>query len=546
MYVIRVYACVVVMMLCMSCGTPEADRESALEDSYALLDAEIARSGVYEKEKEDRIGRLRLQCAGEDDEQLRTDIINSLIDEFAAYKSDSALYYINLNLRRPEILSKPGEYTRLLIKRADVFAHAGLFSDALSLMQKIPRDSLDSHESLLEDYYSTYCAAYQYLCEYANEHETARGHEQRRALYADSLSKVVDKASFNCILVTSESARDGNPEDAIKFLHTYLKKYPSGTREYSILASTLAYIYKITGEKEKYKRYLVASAISDVRGAVKENMSFREMATIMFEEGDIERAHRYLKKSIADANFYSALMRNTQSTKILPLIDDAYATLQNKLIGKLRAMIWIVSIISCILVITILFILKQFKSLHRANDRINSANEKLSALSEKLKTINDELRDSNRTKEQYAGLFMEYCSSAISTLRSYQQSLRILAAQGANRAVLLKKLESSEMADELLSNFYEKFDEAILNIYPSFVEKFNALLIPDYRVVLKSGELLNTELRLFALIRIGINDSPKIAHFLCCSISTVYTYRSKMRKRAIDPDNFENEVKEIG
>lgn len=95
MYVIRVYACVVVMMLCMSCGTPEADRESALEDSYALLDAEIARSGVYEKEKEDRIGRLRLQCAGEDDEQLRTDIINSLIDEFAAYKSDSALYYIN-------------------------------------------------------------------------------------------------------------------------------------------------------------------------------------------------------------------------------------------------------------------------------------------------------------------------------------------------------------------------------------------------------------------------------------------------------------------
>ena len=141
---------------------------------------------------------------------------------------------------------------------------------------------------------------------------------------------------------------------------------------------------------------------------------------------------------------------------------------------------------------------------------------------------------------------MEYCSSAISTLRSYQQSLRILAAQGANRAVLLKKLESSEMADELLRNFYEKFDEAILNIYPSFVEKFNALLIPDYRVVLKSGELLNTELRLFALIRIGINDSTKIAHFLCCSISTVYTYRSKMRKRAIDPDNFENEVKEIG
>ena len=199
-----------------------------------------------------------------------------------------------------------------------------------------------------------------------------------------------------------------------------------------------------------------------------------------------------------------------------------------------------------------LFILKQFNSVKRANSKVQQANEELSQLSEQLKDMNRKLEDRNtqladynRTKEEYVGLFMEYCSTAITTLKRYQQSLRVSAAQGGNRSALIKKLESSDVSEQLLKDFYVKFDEAILNIFPSFIEKFNALLLPNEQVVLKSGELLNTELRLFALIRIGIDDSAKIAEFLGCSISTVYTYRSKMRKRAIRPDDFEKEVKNV-
>lgn len=255
---------------------------------------------------------------------------------------------------------------------------------------------------------------------------------------------------------------------------------------------------------------------------------------------------------IADANFYSALMRNAQSSKMLPVIDEAYASSQNQLTGRLRTMVWVSSVLSCVLVIACVLILTQFKKLRRANRRVCAINGELSDLTEQLQSANDELekrnndlRDYNRTKEQYAALFMEYCQSAISTLLQYQQSLRVLAASGGSRTALLKKLESSATFEQLLKNFYAKFDEAILNIYPSFVEKFNSLLRPDDRMVMKSGELLNTELRLFALIRIGIDDSTKIAQFLRCSISTVYTYRSKIRKRAINPDRFEEDVKNI-
>ena len=255
---------------------------------------------------------------------------------------------------------------------------------------------------------------------------------------------------------------------------------------------------------------------------------------------------------IADANFYSAMMRNAQSSKMLPVIDEAYTSMQNRLTGRLRIMVWISSILSVFLILTLVFLLRQYKSLHKANERVSLANEELSAMSQLLRETNaelehrnNELHEYNRTKEQYAGLFMEYCSTAISTLQHYQQSLRVLAAQGGNRAALMKKLESSETGDGLLRNFYGRFDEAILNIYPSFVDKFNTLLKPEERVVLKSGELLNTELRLFALIRIGIDDSNQIAQFLRCSISTVYTYRSKMKKRALNPSDFESEVRNI-
>lgn len=548
----KIYILLFISLLLASCNKQKASVDPELQALYSELDREIANSRQYEIVKDNRIGELRKSYYFSHDENQKTEIINRLISEFDAYDADSALYYVSLNLHRPAINSMPGEHARLTMKRADILAHAGLFSDALAIMRKIQRESLDP--TLLEAYYSTYCAIYQYLSEYTSEHETALDNERLRTLYADSIRQVADPSSFNhMVYVMADKARSGDTQTAIVELSNYLKEYRLGSREYSILASSLAYIYKIAGQSNDYKRYIVLSAISDVKGAVKENMSFREVATFMFEDGEVERANRYLKKSIADANSYSALMRNAQSSKMLPVIDEAYSSLQGQLNGRLRSMVWVSSALSVVLVITILLILKQIKNLHRANAEVGNANKELSLLSDQLRQANieleeknNELKNYNHTKEQYAGLFMEYCSSAISTLQHYQKSLRVLVAQGGNRATLSKKLESTEVADQLLKNFYVKFDEAILNIYPSFVNKFNALLNPGEQIILKSGELLNTELRLYALVRIGIDDSAKIADFLRCSISTVYTYRSKMKKRAINPDSFENDVKNLG
>ena len=566
------YAIFIIMVLLAACAGKESEGESDLKSLYAELDSEIAGSDIYESAKENRISALRRRLGQTAEENAKSDIIDCLINEYEAYDADSALFYIGYGLHGARNVGDSRREILLNIRRADILAHAGLFSDALSVMERIPRRALDRAGE--EKYYSTYCAIYQYLSEYTNEHEPAAENERMRRLYVDSLSQAVSPESFDYLVnVVAERARSGNVDEAIALFENKLKGRSPGEREYSILASILAYLYKNKGNTYDYKRYLAMSAISDVKGAVKENMSFRELASTMFEDGDIERANRYLKKSIADANFYSAMMRNAQSGKMLPLIDEAYTAARDKLTSRLRLLVWISGILSVVLLLTVFMILKQMRSLRKAKDKVSRANEELCQMSDKLKEANTalqasntdlqslseelkqangqlaarnlELREYNRIKEQYAALFMEYCSSAISSLQHYQQTLRKLTLQGGNKAALLKKLESTETTDQMLKNFYGRFDEAILNIYPDFVDKFNGLLNPESQVVLKSGELLNTELRLFALIRIGIDDSAKIADFLRCSISTVYTYRSKMRKRAINPDTFEENVKNI-
>ncbi len=555
-----------------SCTGKESEKDIELKSLYAELDSEIAGCGVYDAAKENRIVGLKDELRHTAEETARAHIVDRLVREYEAYDADSALYYIGYGLREARMTGDENKEMLLNIKRADIFAHAGLFSDALSVMERIPHDKLD--KATKEKYYSAYCTIYQYLSEYTSDHEPAAENEKMRRIYVDSLSLVADPESFDYLVnVMTERARSGNVDETITLYEDKLKGYELGERNYSILASILAYLYKTKGNKEEYKRYLVLSAISDVKGAIKENMSFRELATIMFEDGDIERANRYLKKSIADANFYSAMMRNAQSGRLLPLIDEAYTAAKDQLTGRLRLMVWTTGALSLVLLLTVFMILKQMKSLRKAKDKVSKANDELSRMSEKLQDANSALEASNKDlkelseelkganqqlaaknlelseynviKEQYAALFMEYCSSAISSLQHYQQTLRKLTLQGGNKTALLKKLESTETADQMLKNFYGRFDEAILNIYPDFVEKFNALLNPDSQIVLKSGELLNTELRLFALIRIGIDDSAKIADFLRCSISTVYTYRSKMRKRAINPEKFEENVKNI-
>ena len=551
--VVKIYPIFIVLIsaIAAGCSGPKTHAPGELLDLYDQIDMEMGRSDQYQQQKEARIADLRRLYAASSTREERLPVLNRLIGEFESYKSDSALHYVNLALETAGGEAQARERLSLQIRKADIFSHAGLYSDALDLMRSLPKAQLDT--ALLEDYYFTYSNLYQYLCEYAADNEYAHEYERERGLYVDSVLSVAKPGSLNYLVMAAPKlTRAGRGKEGEEMLKSSLGNYRSGMREYSILASILAYIYNTEGNKDSYKKYLALSTISDIQGAVKENMAIRELSTALFEDGDIDRANRYLKKSFADANFYAARMRNAQSSRMLPVIDEAYAVKKNHLYRILRWQVTAISLLAAILVVALVLLNRQFRKVKESGEKESRVNAELQKVTEKLHEANRELalknsqlNESSLIKEEYAGLFMEYCSSTISTLQHYHQSLKVMSLQG-NRQALQKKLESSEMIDEVLKKFYEEFDEAIIHIYPHFVEKFNELLRPDERITLKPGELLNTELRVFALIRIGIEDSSKIAGFLRCSKTTVYTYRSKMRKRALNPDTFEEDVTRIG
>ncbi len=540
----------ILLLACFSCRKPSTMLDADLQALYDTLDIELEQSDFYERDKERRITKIRHEFATVSNSRKSADIVQELIEEYEAYQSDSALYYVNLYLRMPIVRADRHKYFAMLIKKADIASHSGLFSNALHIMHGIDKSMLDS--SLLVSYYNTYRGIYQYQSEYSENNEYAKISQEKLALYSDSVAAVSEPGSLQYVISYAPRViAEGHHEEAETMLFEAIKDYKSGTREYSILASILAYVYLQSGDDKMHKHYLAQTAISDIRAAVKENVSFRELSQAMFEDGDIERADRYLKKSFADANFYSARLRNAQSSRMLPVIDDAYNAKQEEMQGRLSVMVLAVSILAIILVLALILLIRQFSAVKRAGRKLSHANEELTELTAKLSdanrelaAMNEDLKASSNIREEYAGLFMEYCSATISTLQHYHQSLRVLAAQG-NKSALIKKLDSSEVIDNALREFYSKFDEAILNIYPSFINKLNALLLPGEEVVLKPDELLNTELRIFALIRIGIQDSATIAQFLRCSITTVYTYRSKLRKRAISPDTFEADIAKI-
>lgn len=517
---------------------------------YDDIDYEIEQIDRYQGEKEKRLDLLRNQFNNETNNIRKAEIGELLIDEFESYNSDSAIYYVNLNLINPEIAKDRRKIQHLQIRKADITAHAGLFQEAASLLEDVTPEITDT--AILRDYYSAYCDLYQYQSEYTIDNEYLPAIEKLREEYIDSLTNVSDPNSITYVVnKAGEESRKGNLIEAENRLLNKINEFKSGDRNYSILASILADVYHNAGDKEKYKYYIGQSMISDLRGSIKENMAARALARICYEEGDLEHAERYLRQSFADANFFAARMRTSQSSRMVPIIGDAYHANQIKTKHSLRAYIIVISILAGILILIIIYTILQILKVKKANKNstkmlleVAKLSENLKAMNKEVTNANNELMNSNKIKEEYAGLFMQYCSLAISRLEQYHQSLRVLAAQG-NTKNLQQKIDSTEIENKLINDFYARFDEAILKIYPDFIEKFNQLLQPEFRITVRNGESLNTELRIFALIRLGISDSEKIAEFLRCSLSTIYTYRSKMKKRSIDPDSFEDEVKNI-
>ena len=538
----------------------QASANSELDSIFQALFQAMNNKDIYVVEKEQRLFEIKNMLTMPDlTDNQRYTIYDKLYDEYCHYIVDSAVYYQELNL---ELAGKCNnleyEYTALLNLSFSYWIK-GRFLESMNIMDNLDRKLFDRLPAwLLVGYYESYERLYMYYA--AIEGTGSNEYYRRNSLYRDSLLQVVQPNTLKYNIVTAEKLRDENKTgEAKKYLMESLENIKSENHDKAIVANILANIYKKEGNAEMQKKHYAISAICDIKNAVKENTSMMALALLLYGEGDIDAAYKCIKSSMDDAVFCNAYFRTYELSKIFPIIDSAYQEKAARQRTELQKYLLLVSVLSVFLIFAMIFVYRQMKritrirkELHHTNIKLNilnvdlqQSNTKLQELNGQLSTINQKLTETNRVKEAYLGKFIDLCSNYIEKLDNYRRSLNKIANSG-RMDDLLKSLKSSMFIENELSDFYTNFDETFLRIYPTFITDFNALFPDGEKQVPKQRELLNTELRIYALIRLGINDSAQIAVFLRYSITTIYTYRSKLKNKSLYPENFEERIMRIG
>ena len=511
-------------------------------------------------EKEQRLSEIKNMLNMQDlTDNQRYMIYNKLYDEYRHYQVDSAIYYQELNLELAEKCNNLEYKYTALLNLSFSYWIKGRFLESMNMMGNLDRKLFDSlPERMLVEYYESYERLYMYYASIEGAGPNEYYHQN--SLYRDSLLQLVEPNTLKYNIVVSEKLRDEDKtEEAKKFLMKSFESILSENHDKAIVANILANIYKKEGNVEIQKKYYAISAICDIKNAVKENTSMMELALLLYDEGNIDKAYKCIKYSMDDAVFCNAYFRTYELSKIFPIIDSAYQEKTANQKAELQKYLLLVSVLSVFLIFAMISVYRQMKriarirkELHQTNVKLNilntdlqQSNTKLQELNSQLSTINQKLTETNRVKEAYLGKFIDLCSNYIEKLDNYRRSLNKIANSG-KMDDLLKSLKSTQFIENELSDFYTNFDETFLRIYPTFITDFNALFTEEEKQVPKQGELLNTELRIFALIRLGIQDSAQIAVFLRYSITTIYTYRSKLKNKSLYTENFEERIMKIG
>lgn len=514
--------------------------QSEVDSLLSELDKVLDQSEVYTNEKEQQIERLKEKLTKPGlDTVSRYELYDQLFEAYRLYRFDSALQYIFAKLEFSEVAGRPDWVQNSKLKLAAVLNSSGMYKESLDHLHTIERKALSPAD--LNIYYHTYKLVYESLRDYASDEKYAPYYDQKARAYQDSLLNITTQGSDGYLLETGiQYLRNGQLEAAENVYRDFVsQRTDPGTAPHARAAATLAEIYGAQGQMRLQKRYTILSAISDIKAAVKENAALTDLAVQLYRKSDIVRANRYIEFALADANFYNARQRKVEISQVYPVITGAYQMQIERQKATLGRYLTIIAVISVLLVVALIWIYWQMRRLARARRKLHQANVQ-------LQQLNQELKEANYVKEEYIGHFLNQCSVYIEKLENYQKLVRknVLAKK---MNTLMEMTEPDAITQAELKEFYANFDAAFLRLYPNFVDDFNALLNDGQEITLKSGELLNTELRIFALIRLGIADSNKIAHFLRYSVNTIYNYRAQIKnKSSIDRDQFEAEVMNIG
>ena len=532
----------IVMVPTWTMANPHAEELSIL---YYTLDSLIEHQSEIIAQKKNRIQTITdgMNSLSLTPEQLFS-LNNRLYDEYLAFNFDSALCYIKKNVDVQQSLGNPDLAAGSLIRMAHILAVSGLFDKADRMLDQIDISQLSTECKV--EYFNQRGELNLYRSEMAEYTPYFQEYTDSSQYYRQLILEIAPKDSYDYIFnQATYISEKGDNDGAIKMLEAYMKNLKQGERRYSIVTSTLAYFYSKKDEAQLQERYFLLSAISDMKGAILENNSLRRLSIILLDRGDFKKAYEYLLCASNDARQYGSRLRSMQAARISPLITQAYDMERALTQHRTNLLLIILSVITLLLIGTVVYILSLIKKRHQANIKISKMNAELSLHNEEIERMNNQMKESNRIKDEYIGRFLELSSNLILKNEERSKVLNRLA-RDRKLELLYGELKSQKPLNESVHLFHQNFDTAFLNIYPTFISEVNQLLTEDnqFEVHEEAGKL-TTELRILALIRLNITDNQKIADILRSSITTIYTYRSKLKSRAKSKATFEDDVRRI-
>lgn len=556
---------IIAILLTATCLQAYADN---IQPLLQRLDSYLGRRDHYMQAKQHRLDSLKALLARQDEAgQLRT--LWTMGQEYFTYSYDSAIVY---SQRQMQLAAKLHDEQALTIGRMHqslLMATSGFYSQAEASMCAIDTTRLCKETRFYYNYTMTWL--YNYWSSYcADEHFAPQLSDKRIAYLSRALSSLsaimaTDTIQAPATLPSSDASAsyrlfstpretrayyyyllaekiflaDANDKRSRKYYAMTLENAHINERVYACAAYGLARCYKQTGDTDKYLQFLVDAAISDIVCPLKENLALQELSMYLFnrDRDYAERAARYINYSMEDAQFYNNRLRIIEISKILPVISTAY---QQKISRQEYAQRWVLLLVS-LLALTLVLLLFY---LRRQNSKLCLSRQEARKRMEEMEALNCQLEMTNRKRETYLRLFMDISAAYIHKLAEYRKlvSRKIKANQSAD---LLKQINSYRLAEEEATTFNTRFDKAFLELYPNFVSELNQLLTTDNQIHLPTATSLTTEVRIYALMRLGVTESQKIATLLFYSPQTVYNYKTAMRNKAKNRDTFEEDINHL-
>lgn len=526
---------------------------SALEkDTDAILkelnDA-IKNKQHYVKIKEERILNFKKLKSDNLSKEQQYNYNKTLYFEYQKLNSDSAIQYVKKNLIIAEELQDQELFNLAQLQLVTLYSSSGKYRESEALLKSINKKSLAV--SLLPNYYISYREFFEHYAANSDNRE----YRKQIGKYRDSLLSVLNPNTLEYQInrIQQDIFINKKSEKPKKELLSLLHKIKEEDPKYAMITYLLGKISEADNQLEERKKYYALSATSDIKNANKDNASLQELALVFYEIGDVDMAYKLTQSAIEDALYCNVQFRTLLMSEVYSIINTVYLEREAQRKSDLQIYLLCISLLSLFLLVAIIYVYKQMKKVSKIRTELYETSQKLAELNKDITETNSQLQESNLqlsesnlVKEEYIAHFFNLCSTYINKLENYRIILN-KKATAKQFDEIYKILKSTTLVDNELEELYKNFDIIFLNLYPTFVKDFNALLIPEEQIVLKQNELLNTELRIFALIRLGITDSVKIAAFLRYSLSTIYNYRTRARnKAAVSRNDFEEMVMKIG